>query len=68
MVYKHTLSALEWHEDGTMTSTIWQITPAELDEVTTLLAGRPATHGIITAEQARQASDATRSWLTYQDT
>jgi hypothetical protein len=64
MADRHTLSVMDWHQDGTSASSVWRITDEERKQVEALL-GRPSdVEGLVTAEQAAEARRVTSSWLT----
>lgn len=60
----HTLSVLDWHDDGSSTSSVWVVSADELKQIRVLLGRLPDVEGLITPEQADEARAATRRWLT----
>ena len=64
MADRHTLSMMDWHQDGTSASSVWQISEEEREQVEALLSRRSDVEGLVTAEQAVQARAVTSSWLT----
>jgi hypothetical protein len=63
MADRHTLSVVDWHDDGTSASAVWAISADERDLVQGLL-GRPSdVEGLMTAEQADEARRVTSRWL-----
>jgi hypothetical protein len=64
MAVQYSLSILDRYDDGTSASHIWAVTAEECEQVRVLL-NRPAdVEGLITAKQAEEAKQATRTWLT----
>lgn len=67
MAQRHTLSMVQWHDDGTSASSVWSISPDERELVRALL-GRPSdVDGLMTAEQADEARQVTSRWLGQAD-
>lgn len=64
MTDRHTLSVLDWHEDGSSTSSVWVVSPAERKRVWDLLRRGPDVEGLVTPEQADEAMTVTQDWLT----
>jgi hypothetical protein len=64
MADRHTLSMVDWHQDGTSASSVWQITEEEREQIEALLSRRSDVEGLVTAEQAAEARQVTSSWLT----
>jgi hypothetical protein len=67
VIYRQTLSILNWHEDGTLTSTVWDVTSEEREQVELLFQCRPVLRRVITGKQGREAQQATKDWLTMPD-
>ena len=66
MAERHTLSMVEWHDDGTSASSVWSSSADERELVRALL-GRPSdVDGLMTAEQADEARRVTSRWLRRQ--
>ncbi|WP_018351604.1 hypothetical protein [Longispora albida] len=68
MTERHTLSIVDWHDDGTSVSALWTITPEERAQVEHLLSRHCDVGGLITPDQARQAREITSTWLSYSTT
>ncbi|MEK2479549.1 hypothetical protein [Streptomyces noursei] len=64
MTHRHTLSVLDWHDDGSSTSSVWVVSADESERVRDFLGRGPDTEGVVTPEQADEARTITRSWLT----
>ncbi|MYT30395.1 MULTISPECIES: hypothetical protein [unclassified Streptomyces] len=64
MTHRHTLSVLDWHDDGSSTSSVWVVSADERERVTDFLGRGPDMEGVVTPEQADEARTITRSWLT----
>ncbi|MCY0924274.1 MULTISPECIES: hypothetical protein [unclassified Streptomyces] len=64
MTDRHTLSVLDWHEDGSCTWSRWIIDTDEKNKIQDLLARTPNTEGLVTPEQADEARATTRRWLS----
>lgn len=67
MIYRRTVSIVDWHDDGSCCSAIWEADQAEREQVESLFRDRPVARGIVTAEQSAEAYRATRGWLTVRE-
>ncbi|MBA3487962.1 MAG: hypothetical protein H0T78_00170 [Longispora sp.] len=64
MADRYSLSILDRYDDGSSASHVWAVSAMECEQIRTLL-NRPAdVEGLITAEQAEEASRVTQTWLT----
>ncbi|MFD9636907.1 hypothetical protein [Streptomyces violascens] len=61
----HTLSVLDWHDDGSSTSSVWVVSADERKRIRDLLGRFPDVEGLVTPEQAAEARAAARKWLTW---
>jgi hypothetical protein len=66
MADRHTLSMVEWHDDGTSASAVWTISAEERELVTALLGRRSDVEGLMTAEQADEARRVTSRWVAFE--
>ncbi|MFJ2753648.1 hypothetical protein [Streptomyces sp. NPDC087297] len=64
MTNQHTLSVLDWHEDGSGTWSRWVISTDEKHWVQFLLGRAADREGVVTREQANEAQEATQQWLS----
>ncbi|MFI8343935.1 hypothetical protein ACIF8W_28240 [Streptomyces sp. NPDC085639] len=64
MTNHHTLSVLDWHEDGTGTWSRWVISTDEKYMVQVLLGRAADREGVVTLEQANEARAATQQWVS----
>ncbi len=64
MADRHTLSVLDWHDDGSSTSSVWIVSADERERVQDFLGRVPDVEGVVTPEQADEARVITQSWLT----
>ncbi len=64
MTDRHTLSVLDWHDDGSSTSSVWVVSAGEREQVQDFLGRPPDVEGVVTPDQADEAKTITRSWLT----
>lgn len=60
----YTLSVLDWHDDGSSTSSVWIVSADERKRVHDLLGRLPDVEGLVTPEQADEARAVSRKWLT----
>lgn len=67
MTDRHTLTILDWHDDGSSTSSFWYVTTEESEQVRSLLERAPHTEGVVTPDQADEARTITRQWLTFKN-
>ncbi len=64
MTDRHTLSVLNWHDDGSCTWSRWVISTDEKHRVEDLLGRVVDREGVVTPEQANEARAATQQWLS----
>ncbi|MFJ9551740.1 hypothetical protein [Streptomyces erythrochromogenes] len=64
MTDQHTLSVLDWHEDGSGTWSRWVISTDEKYMIQGLLGRAADREGVVTLEQANEARAATQQWLS----
>jgi hypothetical protein len=67
VIYRQTLSILDWHDDRTLTFTLWDVTSEECEQVELLFQYRPVLRRVTTCKQAREARRAIQDWLVIPD-
>jgi hypothetical protein len=67
VIYRQTLSILDWHDDRTLTFTLWDVMSEECEQVELLFRCRPVLCRVTTCSQAREARRATQDWLVIPD-